>query len=78
MEHKRRVYIAALRGPAAGTEIVAVSIDLTRQKVRETNLLDRSHFVDDPRTLSAMVHHLISAHGQFLDGCVYLRKWTKA
>jgi hypothetical protein len=52
----------------AGTEIVAVTTDLTRRKVRETNLLDRSHFVDDPRTLPAMVRHLISAHGQFLGG----------
>ena len=70
MEYERRVFIAALRGPAvaAGTEIVAVSIDLTRQKVRETNLLDRSHFVDDPRTLPAMVHHLIIANGRVLGG----------
>ena len=28
---------------AAGMEIVAVTTDLTRQKVRDTNLLDRSH-----------------------------------
>jgi len=62
----------------AGTEIVTVTTDLTSQKIRETNLLDRSHFVDDPPTLPAMVRHLISSHGQFLGGCVYLRKWTKA
>jgi hypothetical protein len=66
------------RGFGAGTEIVAETTDLTHQKFRETNPLDRSHVVDDPRTVPAMVRHLISAHGQFLDGCVYLRKWTKA
>ena len=44
-------YIAGLRGPAlaAGTEIVAVTTELTSQKFRETNLLDRGHFVEDPR-----------------------------
>jgi beta-phosphoglucomutase len=52
---------------AAGMEIVAVTTDLTRQKFRDTNLLDRSHIVDDPRTLPAVVRHLISAHGQPLD-----------
>jgi beta-phosphoglucomutase len=49
---------------AAGTEIVAVTTDLTRQKFRDTNLLDRSHVVDDPRALPAVVRHLISVHGQ--------------
>ena len=53
---------------AAGAEIVAVTTDLTRQKVRDTNLLERSHIVDDPRTLPTVVRHLISAHGQPLDG----------
>ena len=74
-EHKRRVYIAgaALRGPpeAAGTEIVniaAVIDDLTRKKVRETSLLDRSHFVDDQRELPAMVCHPSTAHGRFSGG----------
>ena len=52
----------------AGTEIVTVTTDLTSQKIRETNLLDRSHFVDDPPTPPAMVRHHISAHGQFLGG----------
>jgi hypothetical protein len=49
-------YIAGLWGLAlaAGTEIVAVTTDLTHQKVRETNLLDRSHFVDGPRTPPAV------------------------
>jgi len=69
-EYERRVYFAGLRGPSllAGTEIVAVTTDLTSQKFRETNLLDRCHFVDDPRTPPAMVRHLISAHGNFLGG----------
>ena len=53
---------------AAGAEIVAVTTDLTRQKFRDTNLLDRSHIVDDPRTLPTVVRRLISAHGQPLDG----------
>jgi beta-phosphoglucomutase len=53
---------------AAGTEIGAVTTDLTRQKFRDTNLLDRSHIVDDPRTLPTVVRRLISAHGQPLDG----------
>jgi beta-phosphoglucomutase-like phosphatase (HAD superfamily) len=49
---------------AAGAEIVAVTTDLTRQKFRDTNLLDRSHVVDDPRTLPKVVRRLISAHGR--------------
>jgi hypothetical protein len=52
----------------AGTEIVTVTTDLTSQKIRETNLSERSHFVDDPPTPPAMVRHHISAHGQFLGG----------
>ena len=49
---------------AAGAEIVVVTTDLTRQKFRDTNLLDRSHIVDDPRTLPNVVRRLISAHGR--------------
>jgi beta-phosphoglucomutase len=49
---------------AAGAEIVAVTTALTRQKFRDTNLLDRSHVVDDPSTLPAVVHHLLKVHGQ--------------
>ena len=49
---------------AAGTEIVAVTTDLTRQKFRDTNLLDRSHVVDDPSMLPKVVRHLISVHGE--------------
>ena len=53
---------------AAGTEIVAVTTDLTRQKFRNTNLLDRSHIVDNLCALPAVVRHLISVHGQPLGG----------
>jgi hypothetical protein len=70
-EHERRVHIAGLRvtALAAGTEIVAATTTaLTRQKFRETNLLDRINVVDDPRTPPAMVRHLISAHAHFLGG----------
>src|SRR5918999_3597545 len=49
---------------AAGMEIVAVTTDLTRQKFRDTNLLDRCHVVDDPRTLPEVVHRLIGAAGK--------------
>ena len=52
---------------AAGVEIIAVTTALTRQKFRNTNLLERSHIVDDPRMLPAVVRHLINAHGQPLD-----------
>jgi hypothetical protein len=55
----RRSYVLA-----AGAEIVAVTTDLTRQKFRDTNLLDRCHVVDDPRVLPTVVRHLISVHGQ--------------
>jgi hypothetical protein len=41
-----------------------VTTDLTRQKFRDTNLVDRSHIVDDPRTLPAVVRRLSSMHGQ--------------
>ena len=53
---------------AAGTEVVAVTTELTRQKFRDTNLLERCHVVDDPCALPTVVRHLISAHGQPLDG----------
>lgn len=48
----------------AGAEIVAVTTTLTRQKFRDTNLLDRSHVVDDPSVLPTVVHHLLRVHGQ--------------
>jgi beta-phosphoglucomutase len=47
---------------AARMEVVAVTTDLTRHKFRDSNLLDRSHIVDDPRTLPAVVRRIISAH----------------
>ena len=46
---------------AAGTEAIAVTTNLTRQKFRDTDILDRSHVVDDPRTLPEVVRHLIDA-----------------
>lgn len=49
---------------AAGTEVVAVTTDLTRQKFRDNNLLDRCNVVDDPRTLPAVVRHLVSVRGE--------------
>jgi beta-phosphoglucomutase len=52
---------------AAGMEIIAVTTNLTRQKFRDSNLLDRSHIVDDPRTLPPVVRRLIRAHGRPLD-----------
>lgn len=49
---------------AAGMEVIAVTTRLTRQKFRDTDLLDRSHVVDDPRTLPGVVHRLIGAAGK--------------
>ena len=49
---------------AAGTEVIAVTTALTRQKFRDTDVLDRSHVVDDPRTLPEVVHRLIEASGE--------------
>jgi HAD superfamily hydrolase (TIGR01509 family) len=49
---------------AAGAEVVAVTTDLTRQKFRDTDLLDRCHVVDDPRALPKVVRQLISVHGK--------------
>jgi beta-phosphoglucomutase len=49
---------------AAGMEVIAVTTRLTRQKFRDTDLLDRSHVVDDPRTLPGVVHRLIRAAGK--------------
>jgi beta-phosphoglucomutase len=43
---------------AAGAEAIAVTTELTRKKFRDTDLLDRSHVVDDPRTLPAVVRRL--------------------
>ena len=49
---------------AAGMEIIAVTTRLTRQMFRDTDLLDRSHVVDDSRTLPGVVHRLIGAAGK--------------
>lgn len=43
---------------AAGAQAIAVTADLTRRKFRDSELLDRSHVVDDPRTLPALVRRL--------------------
>ena len=48
---------------AAGMEAVAVTTELTRQRFRNTDILERSHVVDDPRTLSTVVRNLIGARG---------------
>jgi HAD superfamily hydrolase (TIGR01509 family) len=50
---------------AAGAAVIAVTTRLTRQKFRDDpGLLDRSHIVDDPRTLPEVVHRLIGAVGK--------------
>jgi beta-phosphoglucomutase-like phosphatase (HAD superfamily) len=58
---------------AAGMEVIAVTTRLTRQKFRDTDLLDRSHVVDDPRTLPEVVHRLIGAAGK-PPQCIYERR----
>jgi beta-phosphoglucomutase len=40
---------------AAGAQAIAVTTDLTRQKFRDSDVLDRSHVVDDPRYLPTLV-----------------------
>jgi beta-phosphoglucomutase-like phosphatase (HAD superfamily) len=48
---------------AAGMEVVAVTTNLTRQKFREdTDLLDSSHVVCDPKDLPGVVRRRIEAH----------------
>lgn len=49
---------------AAGMEVIAVTTRLTRQKFRGTDLLDRCHVVNDPRTLPDIVDRLIGAAGK--------------
>jgi beta-phosphoglucomutase len=53
---------------AAGAEVVAVTTELTRQKFRDTDLLDRCHVVDDPRALPDVVRRLVKARGKPLGG----------
>lgn len=43
---------------AGGAQAIAVTTDLTRQKFRDSDVLHRSHVVDDPRDLPALVRHL--------------------
>jgi beta-phosphoglucomutase len=43
---------------AAGAQAIAVTTDLTRNKFLDTDLLDRSHVVDDPHTLPSLVRRL--------------------
>src|SRR4030095_8335579 len=40
---------------AAGAQAIAVTTDLTRQKFLDSDVLDRSHVVDDPRVLPDLV-----------------------
>ena len=49
---------------AAGMDVIAVTTELTRQKFRDTDLLDRSRVVEDPRSLPAVVRRRIEAHRQ--------------
>ena len=43
---------------AAGARAIAVTTDLTRQKFRDSDVLDPSHVVDDPRDLPVLVRRL--------------------
>jgi beta-phosphoglucomutase-like phosphatase (HAD superfamily) len=43
---------------AAGAQAIAVTTELTRQKFRDADVLDRTHVVDDPRVLPALVRRL--------------------
>jgi len=45
---------------AAGAQAIAVTTDLTRSRFRNTDLLDSSHVVDDPRDLPALVQRLVA------------------
>ncbi len=47
---------------AAGTNVIAVTTPLTRQKFRDTAILDRCWVVEDPATLPAVVQQRIDAH----------------
>ena len=48
---------------AADMEAIAVTTELTRQKFRDTDLLDRRWVVDDPRTLPTAVRRRLSSDG---------------
>ncbi|MEJ7841897.1 MAG: HAD family phosphatase [Rubrobacter sp.] len=51
-------------GLAAGMEVVAITTELTRQKFRDTELLDRCRVVDDPRALPVVLRRVISDYGE--------------
>ena len=48
---------------AAGAQAIAITTDLTRRQFRDTDVLDRSHVVDDPRALPTLVQCLTGASG---------------
>ena len=50
-------------GLAAGMEVIAVTTALTRQKFRDTSLLNRCRVVYDPRDLPTVVRRVISGYG---------------
>ena len=63
---------------AAGMDAIAVTTELTRQKFRDKDLLDRSRVVDDPRTLPAIVRRRIEALATdhiLLGGSDRVRRW---
>src|SRR5215210_4318403 len=47
---------------AAGMDVIAITTELTRQKSRDTDLLDRSRVVDHPRTLPTIVRRRMEAY----------------
>lgn len=51
-------------GLAAGMEVVAVTTELTRQRFREGDLLDRCRVVYDPRELPIVVRRVLSDYGE--------------
>ena len=53
---------------AAGMEVIAVTTELTRQKYRDTDLLDRCRVVDDPGMLPTVVRRLIGDLGRKTPG----------
>ena len=64
MPGDRRLPCGGQRSAFGGAEVIAVTTRLTRQKFRDTDLLDRCHVVDDPRTLPEVVQRLIKAAGE--------------
>ncbi len=51
-------------GLAAGMEVIAVTTELTRQKFRERELLDRCRVVYDIKELPTVVRRVISDYGE--------------